>query len=123
MSSSSKQGFSLIEVLVSMSLLSVVLLSLAAGATSALTHMHKAKQDVAYAADVQQVADSLVSAGWKNVLPGSGALRGRAISWDVLDVNSNSQQVNIVVDRRGQANTRIVYADTVALFLANPQVQ
>jgi len=120
---SSEKGFSLIEVLVAMSLLGVVLLSLAGGATAALSQMGKARQDLAYSSDVQQIADSLVSAGWKNVLPGSANVRGRAVSWDVEPINEKSDKVTIVVDRRGQANTSIVYADTVALFLADPQVQ
>ena len=119
----SRKGFSLIEVLVAMSLLSVVLLSLAGGATAALTQMGKARQDLAYSADVQQIADSLVSAGWKNVIPGSATMRGRNISWDVEPVNEKSDKVTIVVDRRGHANTYVVYSDTVALYLADPQVQ
>jgi|SRR5687767_13399284 prepilin-type N-terminal cleavage/methylation domain-containing protein len=121
--STSREGFSLIEVLVAMSLLSVVLLSLAGGATAALAQMGKAKQDLEYSADVQQIADSLVSAGWKMVVPGSVTMRGRNISWDVEQVNEKSDKVTIVVDRRGQANNRVVYADTVALYLADPQVQ
>ena len=121
--STSREGFSLIEVLVAMSLLSVVLLSLAGGATAALAQMGKAKQDLAYSADVQQIADSLVSAGWKMVVPGSATVRGRNITWDVEQVNEKSDKVTIVVDRRGQANTHVVYADTVALYLADPQVQ
>ena len=121
--STSRKGFSLIEVLVAMSLLSVVLLSLAGGATAALAQMGKARQDLAYSADVQQVADSLVSAGWKNVIPGSATMRGRNVSWDVEQINEKSDKVTIVVERRGQANTHVVYADTVALFLADPQVQ
>ena len=121
--STSREGFSLIEVLVAMSLLSVVLLSLAGGATAALAQMGKARQDLAYSADVQQIADSLVSAGWKMVVPGSTTVRGRNISWDVEQINEKSDKVTIVVDRRGQANTHVVYADTVALYLADPQVQ
>ena len=119
----SREGFSLIEVLVALSLLSVVLLSLAGGATAALTQMGKARQDLAYSADVQQIADSLVSAGWKMVVPGSATMRGRNISWDVEQINEKSDKVTIVVERRGQANTYLVYADTVALYLADPQVQ
>lgn len=121
--STSREGFSLIEVLVAMSLLSVVLLSLAGGATAALAQMGKARQDLAYSADVQQLADSLVSAGWKMVIPGSATMRGRNISWDVEQINEKSDKVTIVVERRGQANTHVVYADTVALYLADPQVQ
>jgi prepilin-type N-terminal cleavage/methylation domain-containing protein len=121
--SNSREGFSLIEVLVAMSLLSVVMLSLAGGATAALAQMGKARQDLAYSADVQQIADSLVSAGWKMVVPGSATMRGRTVSWNVEQVNSKSEKVTIVVQRRGQANINKVYADTVALYLADPQVQ
>ena len=120
---SSEKGFSLIEVLVAMSLLGVVLLSLAGGATAALSQMGKARQDLEYSADVQQIADSLVSVGWKMVMPGSATVRGRNVSWDVEQVNEKSDKVTIVVARRGQANTSKVYADTVALYLADPQVQ
>ena len=121
--STSREGFSLIEVLVAMSLLSVVLLSLAGGATAALAQMGKARQDLAYSADVQQIADSLVSAGWKMVVPGSATVRGRNVAWDVEQINEKSDKVTIVIDRRGQANTHVVYADTVALYLSDPQVQ
>ena len=121
--STSREGFSLIEVLVAMSLLSVVLLSLAGGATAALAQMGKARQDLAYSADVQQIADSLVSAGWKMVVPGSATVRGRNVVWDVEQINEKSDKVTIVIDRRGQANTHVVYADTVALYLSDPQVQ
>lgn len=119
----SREGFSLIEVLVAMTLLSVVLLSLAGGATAALAQMGKARQDLAYSADVQQIADSLVSSGWKMVVAGSTTVRGRNISWNVDQINEKSDKVTIVVSRRGQANTNVVYADTVALYLADPQVQ
>lgn len=122
-SASSEKGFSLIEVLVSLSLLGVVLLSLAGGATAALSQMGKARQDLQYSSDVQQVADSLVSVGWKMVMPGSATVRGRNVSWDVEQINEKSDKVTIVVDRRGHANTSIVYADTVAIYLADPQVQ
>ena len=120
---SSKEGFSLIEVLVALSLLGVVLLSLAGGATAALSQMTKARQDLQYSADVQQIADSLVAVGWKNVLPGSEVLRGRTISWDSQQVNANSDKVTIVVSRRGLSKKTVVYPDTVELYLANPQVQ
>ncbi len=123
MMASSEKGFSLIEVLVALSLLSVVLLSLAGGATASLAQMGKARQDVEYSSDVQQIADSLVSAGWKNVWAGTTTVRGRSVTWDVEQVNEKSDKVTIVVDRRGHANTSVVYADTVALYLADPQVQ
>jgi prepilin-type N-terminal cleavage/methylation domain-containing protein len=118
-----QSGFSLIEVLVAITLLGVVMLSLAGGASLALSQMGKAKQDLQYSADVQQVADSLIGVGWNNVNSGSGSVRGRAVSWNVATLSANSQKVLIVAQRRGQANTTTVYSDTVAIYLAKQQVQ
>ena len=120
---SSREGFSLIEVLVAVTLLGVVMLSLAGGATLALSQMTKGRQDMEYSADVQQVADSLIAIGWNNVTSGSSTVRGRAVNWNVSTLSANAQKVTIVVDRRGTANTSIVYSDTVSLHLARPRVQ
>ena len=117
------RGFSLVEVMVALSLLGVVMMSLAGAATLGLSQMTKARQDLQYSADVQQVADSLVAVGWNNVTTGSSNIRGRAISWAVATLSPNSQKVTVVVERRGQANTSTVYSDTVMLYLAKPQVQ
>jgi prepilin-type N-terminal cleavage/methylation domain-containing protein len=117
------RGFSLVEVMVALSLLGVVMMSLAGTAVLGLSQMTKARQDLQYSADVQQVADSLVGIGWNNVTTGSSNMRGRPVSWTVATLSPNSQQLTIVVQRRGQANTSAVYADTVMLYLAKPQVQ
>ena len=119
----SREGFSLIEVLVAITLLSVVMLSLGAGATLALSQMTKARQDVSYSADVQQVTDSLMAVGYNNVVAGSATVRGRAMTWTVSTPNANSQKINVIIPRRGQANTSTVYTDTVALYLAKTRVQ
>src|SRR5919204_6221995 len=84
---SNKSGFSLIEVLVAITLLGVVMLSLAGGASLALSQMAKAKQDVQYSADVQQVADSLINIGWNKVNSGSGTVRGRSVTWNVATLS------------------------------------
>jgi uncharacterized protein (TIGR02598 family) len=121
--SQSRGGFSLVEVLIAMTLLSVVMLGLGGAATLGLSQMGKARQDLAYAADVQQVSDSLVAKGWNKVTSGSATLRGRAVSWTVTTINPKSQKVAIVAQRRGQANTSVVYPDTVTLYLADVNVQ
>jgi len=117
------RGFSLVEVIVALSLLGVVMMSLAGAAALGLSQMTKARQDLQYSADVQQVADSLVGVGWNNVTAGSSNIRGRPVVWSLATLSPNSQQLTVVVERRGQANTSAVYADTVMLYLAKPQVQ
>lgn len=118
-----RSGFSLIEVVVTMTLLSFVMMSLAGAATLGLSQMGKARQDLQYSADVQQVTDSLVAKGWNKVTDGSASIRGRSVAWTVSTINAKSQRVSLVVQRRGQANTSYVYSDTVTLYLSNVKVQ
>jgi prepilin-type N-terminal cleavage/methylation domain-containing protein len=122
-SSNSNRGFSLVEVMIAITLLGVAIMSLAGAATLGLAQMGKARQDLQYSADVQQVADSLVGVGWNHVSNGSSTIRGRPVSWTVTTVSANSQKLDILVQRRGQASQTTVYQDTVTLFLAKDQLQ
>jgi prepilin-type N-terminal cleavage/methylation domain-containing protein len=119
----SNRGFSLVEVMIAITLLGVAIMSLAGAATLGLAQMGKARQDLQYSADVQQVADSLVGVGWNRVTNGSSTIRGRAVSWTVTAASANSQKLDILVERRGQASQATVYQDTVTLFLAKDQLQ
>jgi prepilin-type N-terminal cleavage/methylation domain-containing protein len=99
-----RDGFSIVEVLVGMSLLSLVMMGLAGSATLGLAQMAKARQDLAYSADVQQLSDSLVAKGsctsasgqtWgqtcgNNLVNGSATIRGRSLAWTVTNVNAKS---------------------------------
>ena len=118
-----REGFSLVEVMISMTLLGVAMMSLASAAALGLSQMGKARQDLQYSADVQQVADSLVNAGWNHVSNGSATIRGRPVSWLVSTVSASSQKVDLLVQRRGQANLTTVYQDTVTLYVAKSQLQ
>jgi prepilin-type N-terminal cleavage/methylation domain-containing protein len=117
------RGFSLVEILVAVTLLAVAMMSLAGAAALGVSQMGKARQDLNYSADVQQVADSLVGRGWNNVTSGSSMIRGRAVSWTVTTISPNSQKVDVIVTRPGQAQTTMVYSDTVTLYLAQSRVQ
>jgi prepilin-type N-terminal cleavage/methylation domain-containing protein len=118
-----REGFSLVEVMVSMVLLALAMMSLAGVATLGLTQLAKARQDVSYSADVQQVADSLVSVGYNRVSSGGANVRGRSISWTVNSLSPSTQAVDVVVQRRGQADATRMYQDTVRLFLSRTQLQ
>jgi prepilin-type N-terminal cleavage/methylation domain-containing protein len=121
--SDGNRGFSLVEVMIAMTLLSVAIMSLAGAAALGLSQMGKARQDLQYSADVQQVADSLVGVGWNHVSSGSSTIRGRPVSWIVTTASASSQKLDILVERRGQASQTTVYQDTVTLFLAKDQLQ
>lgn len=122
-SSDTKRGFSLVEVMVAMTLLGLAIMSLAGAAALGLDQMGKARQDLEYSADVQQVADSIGGQGWNRVASGFSTIRGRPVSWTVTIVNASSQKVDIIVQRRGQARQTTVYQDTVTLYLAKNQLQ
>jgi prepilin-type N-terminal cleavage/methylation domain-containing protein len=117
------RGFSLVEILVAVTLLGVVMMSLAGAAALGLSQMGKSQQDLHYSADVQQIADSLVGRGWNRVTSGSSVIRGRAVSWTVTTISPNSEKVNVVVTRRGQADPTRIFSDTVTLYLAKSRVQ
>ena len=116
-------GFSLVEILVAVTLLGVVMMSLAGAAALGLSQMGKARQDLQYSADVQQIADSLVSRGWNKVTSGSSTIRGRAVAWTVTTMNANSEKIDLVVRRGGQADPTRIFSDTVTLYLAKNRVQ
>ena len=115
-----RSGFSLVEVLVATTLLTIVMMGLAGAAGVGLSQMGKARQDLLYAADVQQVADSLVAVGWNNVTSGSVTIRGRVVSWTVTTLSPNSQQLEVIARRAGYFNPNQVVQDTLYLFLAKP---
>jgi len=117
------RGFSLVEILVAVTLLAVAMMSLAGAAALGLSQIGKARQDLHYSADVQQIADSLVGLGWNKVTSGASTIRGRAVSWTVTAVSPNSQKVDVVVTRRGQANASLIYSDTLTLYLAKSGLQ
>ena len=118
-----REGFSLVEIMISMTLLGVAMMSLAGATALGLSQMGKARQDLQYSADVQQIADSLVGAGWNRVSSGSSTIRGRPVSWTVTTANASSQKVDLLVQRRGQANQTTIYQDTVTLYVAKSQLQ
>lgn len=118
-----RRGFSLVEVMIAMTLLSVAMMSIAGAAALGLSQMMKARQDLQYSADIQQVADSLIGAGWNRVSTGSGTVRGRAMNWTVNTLSPSSQKIDIVVQRRGQANATVMYSDTITVFVSKSQLQ
>jgi hypothetical protein len=109
--------------MIAMSLLAVAMMSLAGAAALGLNQMGRARQDLQYNADVQQVTDSLIGAGWNHVSNGSATIRGRPVNWVVTPVNASSQKIDIVVQRRGQADPTLVYRDTVTVFVSKSQIQ
>ena len=111
---------SLIEVMVAVTLLGVAMLSLGAAAGLGVKQMGLARQDLQYAADLQQEVDSLSSLRWNAVTSGSATVRGRPFVWTVTAPTANSRLVTLIVERRSHRDATRIFKDTVVVYLAKP---
>ena len=116
---SGESGFTVVEAIVGIVMLSIGLVGLAKASALGFSQVTRARQDMQYAADVQQVMDSLQSRGYGLVTSGSVTLRGRAVSWTVTSPSATSQLVTVVAQRWGYQNMTGSVQDTLLLYLAN----
>ncbi len=116
---SGERGFSVVEAIVGIVMLTIGLVGLAKASGLGFSQVTRARQDMQYAADVQQVMDSLRSRGYGLVTSGSATIRGRAVSWTVTNPSATSQLVTVVVQRWGYQNMTRTVQDTLLLYLAN----
>jgi Tfp pilus assembly protein PilV len=119
-SRSPERGVSVVEVLVGITVLSVGLLGLAQGAVLGLRVTSRARSDMQFYADAQQVMDSLVSRGWNKVATGSTTVRGRAVSWTVSTVSPKQQKLTMTVARPSYQDPNAMTTETLVVYLANP---
>ncbi len=98
-------GVALVEILVSIILLSGVLLSLAAAAGHAARQMYHSSRELKMWSAVQTQVDSLRAAGFKNLADGSATVQGYSTSWTVAGADPKTVTVNIYYTNR-QGATR-----------------
>ena len=111
-----ERGVSLIEVMISMVMLTSAVLGLASAAGLAMQITVRGRQDMQLWAAVQWKADSLVSLGWGNVANGSETVHGYPMSWTVS--GTNIQQIDLLVDH-ASLRTGATIQDTLHLYLTN----
>ena len=120
-STGNRDGYSLVEVLIAITILVCGVLALAAATTRGLEQTNRGRTDMQYSADVEEVVDSLLGVGWNKVSSGSTTIRGRGIAWTLTTPAVNSQLLTIAVQRPSDRQFRITSVDTLVLFLANPR--
>jgi type II secretory pathway pseudopilin PulG len=113
-----RRGFSLIEVIVGIVMMTAALLGLAAAAAVGLRQTSRAREDSQYWGDAQRVIDSLISRGFNQSSTGSATVNGRTIEWIVGSGATAPQQIKIVVWRKGYTNRFTTVKDTVVLYLS-----
>ena len=112
-----RRGFTIVEVTMSLILLSIGLLAIVGLSTAALRTASRANEEGRYWADAQQTIDSLMSLGFGVPVSGSDTVRGRVISWTVGAAVA-PQQVTIAVQRPGYINKTTLVKDTIIIYLA-----
>ena len=115
-----RRGFTLVEVLVSIILVTVGLLGASKLAAMAMRTSFRSRDEARYWADVQEVTDSLMARGFNNSTSvGSWqTIRGRQIKWTVTTNTTAPETLTVVVQRPGYVNQTSTANDTVVVFLA-----
>ena len=118
---SDRRGFSLVEVMVGMVILTITLLSLASSAALAARTTARAGQDLNLNAVVQWKVDSLGAAGYANVVSGSDTVDGHLIYW--FTVSSGNPKLIFVVYERLNLSPGLYVSDWFPYYIAKPLAQ
>jgi len=120
----SRRGFSLVEVMVGVMLLSTAVLGLAAVGAAGVKHTTRARDDSQFWGDAQQILDSLVARGYGlAATTDSQTVRGRKIKWIIASPATAPQKITMIVFRKGYQLTRQNVAsqtvpDTVVYYMS-----
>lgn len=116
-----RRGFSLVEVMVAVMLLTVGLMAVAGLAASSLRTSFRARDEALYWGDVQEVVDSLLARGFgldSSVSTWQTAPSGRKMKWSVTTNTAAPETITVVVQRPGYVNRMATTYDTVVVFMA-----
>jgi len=112
-----RNGFSLVEVLVSIVLLGVGILGVSSAGTAVNRQLGAARGDLHLWAAMQTVGDSLKQSGYGAVTAGSRSIGTYSVGWSVSKSVANLD----IVTLGGKSTTGgIVVADTILIYLGNP---
>ena len=112
---SNSGGFSVIEVLVAITIFSIVVLGVAATGAVSARNLNSGQESTSAATAVQSKVDSLTSLGWAALTAqsGSDSVQGHAVNWMVT--GTNPRHVVVVVQRHVMSQT---FADTIVTYVS-----
>ena len=88
-------GVALVEIIISIIILAVALLSLAAASAHAAGQIYHSRRELRMWSAVQSQVDSLRAAGFKNLVTGSATVEGYSTSWTVAGNDPKTVTLNI----------------------------
>jgi Tfp pilus assembly protein PilV len=111
--SHARGGFSLVETIVAVVLLSFAILGVTGTGTAVLKQMGRARSDLQLWAGLQTVADSLRSVGIGSVGAGNRTIAGYSFTWTV---DSTTNAYDMIVLRGSSSGTHAV-ADSMVIWI------
>jgi len=108
-------GFSVIEVLVAITIFSIVVLGVAATGAVSARNLNSGQESTSAATAVQSKVDSLTSLGWAALTAqsGSDSVQGHSVNWTVT--GTNPRHVVVVVHRQVLSQA---FADTIVTYVS-----
>ena len=102
-------GVALVEIIISIIILAVALLSLAAASAHAAGQIYHSRRELRMWSAVQSQVDSLRAAGFNNLVAGSATVEGYPVSWDVTGTDPKTVTLDIYyAPRQGETQTHTV---------------
>jgi prepilin-type N-terminal cleavage/methylation domain-containing protein len=113
-----RRGFTLVEVMIGLMLLTIGLLAVTGLSSVSVRTASRASEEGRYWGDAQEVIDSVMALGFGIPTSGSTTIRGRSINWTVGSAATAPQQVVFTVQRPGYINKTALVRDTIIIYLA-----
>ncbi|MFQ5689515.1 MAG: prepilin-type N-terminal cleavage/methylation domain-containing protein [Gemmatimonadota bacterium] len=108
-------GFTIIEILVALTILSVAIMSLITASTLATRQMKMSKADTKVWMAVQSELETLTAQGYDNVTAGSATVQGYPMTWTVS--GTDPKKVTLIVQRKDWRQA--VVPDTFVTYLSD----
>lgn len=108
-------GFSMLEVLLSLMLFSVAVLGLSWAGMTASAQLRASRSDIQVWTAARNQLDELTALGYDSVTAGTDTVGGYPISWDVQ--GANPKKIILVVQARNRSGTLV--PDTFVTYMAD----
>jgi len=109
-------GVSLLELLISLTVLSIVLLALSAAAVVANVQVKIGGDNIRRWAATQEQMETLIAEGYDQISSGSATVQGYDMRWTVS--GEDPKRIEMIIQRRNHVGQAV--EDTIHVFISPP---